>query len=60
MAAFSKAPIVMTGGVVEHNPIIAELMKELSGGDIKVPGHPQLMGALGAALYAQEGASGME
>jgi activator of 2-hydroxyglutaryl-CoA dehydratase len=60
MAAFSKAPIVMTGGVVEHNPIIAELMKQLSGGDIKVPAHPQLMGALGAALYAQEGASGME
>ena len=60
MAAFSKAPIVMTGGVVEHNPIIAELMKQLSGGDIKVPAHPQLKGALGAALYAQEGASGME
>jgi activator of 2-hydroxyglutaryl-CoA dehydratase len=35
-------------------------MKQLSGGDIKVPAHPQLMGALGAALYAQERASGME
>ena len=35
-------------------------MKQLSGGEIKVPQHPQLMGALGAALYAQEGASGME
>ena len=60
MASLSKDPIVMTGGVVEHNPLIAELMRELSGGDIKVPQHPQLMGALGAALYAQEGATGME
>lgn len=60
MASFSKAPIVMTGGVVEHNPVIAEIMKDLCGGDVKVPVHPQLCGALGAALYAKEGASGME
>jgi len=60
MASLSKDPIVMTGGVVEHNPLVVELMRQLSGGDIKVPQHPQLMGALGAALYAQEGATGME
>jgi len=34
MASLSKDPIVMTGGVVEHNPLIAELMRALSGGDI--------------------------
>jgi len=60
MASLSTDPIVMTGGVVEHNPLVVDLMRELSGGDIRVPQHPQLMGALGAALYAQEGATGME
>ncbi len=56
MARFSDTPTIMTGGVVEHNPIIAEIMKELSGADIRVPMHPQLCGAVGAALYAQHAA----
>lgn len=56
MARFSKAPIIMSGGVVDHNPVIADIMKELCGGDVRVPMHPQLCGAVGAALYALEDA----
>ena len=50
----------------ENNPDKAAVQSRpdtfngLSSGDIKVPQHPQLMGALGAALYAPEGASRME
>jgi len=56
MANFSDTIVVMSGGVVDHNPIVVEIMKDLSGGDVRVPMHPQLCGAIGAALYAQEDA----
>lgn len=47
--------IVLTGGVIEHNPFLAELLKEHTDSPIQVPPHPQIVGALGAALYAVEG-----
>ncbi len=56
MANFSDTIVVMSGGVVDHNPIVVEIMKDLSGGDVRVPMHPQLCGAVGAALYAKEDA----
>jgi predicted CoA-substrate-specific enzyme activase len=46
--------IVMTGGVVEYNPFIVELMEEKIGVKIKVPPKPQTIGAFGAALIAEE------
>ncbi len=46
--------IVMTGGVVEHNPYIVEMVREITGKDVLVPEHPQLTGAVGAALFAME------
>ncbi len=46
--------IVMTGGVVEHNPYIVEMVREITGKDVLVPEHPQLTGAIGAALFAME------
>lgn len=48
--------IVMTGGVVAHNPIIAELIRKYmpSAAHINVPPKPQLIGAFGAALFARE------
>ncbi len=46
--------IVMTGGVVQHNPFIVELMEERIGKKIKVPPEPQTIGAFGAALIAEE------
>jgi predicted CoA-substrate-specific enzyme activase len=46
--------VVMTGGVVAHNPIIVRMTEEILGRRIMVPEHPQLTGAIGAALYAME------
>jgi activator of 2-hydroxyglutaryl-CoA dehydratase len=46
--------VVMTGGVVAHNPYLVEMAEELIGRRILVPEFPQLTGALGAALYALE------
>ena len=53
MDSFTKK-VVMTGGVVAHNPYLVEMAKELIGRNILVPEHPQLTGAVGAALYAIE------
>jgi activator of 2-hydroxyglutaryl-CoA dehydratase len=44
--------VVLTGGVVAHNPTTAEIFAEMLGGEVKVPPHPQFTGALGAALTA--------
>ncbi len=44
--------IVMSGGVVAHNPLVAKLMEESLGKAILLPPSPQTIGALGAALFA--------
>jgi len=44
--------VVLTGGVVAHNPTIAELLAERASGEVVVAPHPQFTGALGAALLA--------
>jgi len=44
--------IVMTGGVVAHNPVLVEMFEERIGMKIDVPPLPQLTGAFGAALYS--------
>lgn len=46
--------VAMTGGVVEHNPYLVEMVKEITGSEILIPDHPQLAGAVGAALFAME------
>jgi predicted CoA-substrate-specific enzyme activase len=46
--------VVMTGGVVAHNPYLVTMVKESTGRDVLVPEHPQLTGAVGAALFAME------
>jgi predicted CoA-substrate-specific enzyme activase len=46
--------VLMTGGVVAHNPIIVELVADALGREVLVPNHPQFTGALGAALIARE------
>ena len=46
--------VVMTGGVVAHNPYLVKMVKEIIGKEVLVPEHPQLTGAIGAALYAME------
>ncbi len=50
--------VVMTGGVVAHNPYLAEMAAALTGSEVLVPPYPQLTGALGAALYGLEAVSG--
>ncbi|TWJ14362.1 acyl-CoA dehydratase activase [Geobacter argillaceus] len=47
--------VIMTGGVVAHNPHIVEMVGEMIGRQVAVPEYPQLAGAIGAALYALEG-----
>ena len=56
MDSFTKK-VVMTGGVVAHNPYMVTMAKELFGKGILVPEYRQLTGAVGAALYAIETAS---
>jgi (R)-2-hydroxyacyl-CoA dehydratese activating ATPase len=53
--------VAMTGGVVAHNPFLIRMVEEIMGKEIMVPDHPQLTGAIGAALIAmnrQPGAAG--
>jgi predicted CoA-substrate-specific enzyme activase len=49
--------VVMTGGVVAFNPIVAELLSARAGVMVEIAPHPQAMGAFGAALLAQEAVS---
>ena len=44
--------VVMTGGVVAHNPYLIKMAEEMINRKVLVPEHPQLTGAIGAALYA--------
>ncbi len=46
--------VVMTGGVVAHNSYLIDMTSEMIGRSVLIPEFPQLTGALGAALFAQE------
>ena len=46
--------VVMTGGVVAHNPYLVKMAEEMISRQVLVPEHPQLTGAIGAALYAMD------
>ena len=46
--------VVMTGGVVAHNPYLVKMTEDITGRSILVPEYPQLTGAIGAALYGME------
>jgi predicted CoA-substrate-specific enzyme activase len=45
--------VILTGGVVAHNPTIAEILAQKLEGRVHVPPDPQFTGALGAALIAR-------
>jgi predicted CoA-substrate-specific enzyme activase len=51
--------IVMSGGVVAHNPYLVRMFEERTGKKIGVPSLPQLTGAFGAALYSLESGGGL-
>ena len=44
----------MTGGVAAHNDFIVEILGRYGGTEVLTPPHPQLTGAIGAALFAKE------
>ncbi|MEJ2641568.1 MAG: acyl-CoA dehydratase activase [Desulfosarcinaceae bacterium] len=44
--------VVMTGGVVAHNPYLVEMAAEMIQRKIWVPPYPQFTGAIGAAILA--------
>jgi (R)-2-hydroxyacyl-CoA dehydratese activating ATPase len=46
--------VVMTGGVVAFNPYLKVMLEEIIHRSVWVPKYPQLTGAIGAALFAQE------
>jgi activator of 2-hydroxyglutaryl-CoA dehydratase len=46
--------VVLTGGVVAHNPTVAEIFSKEIGREVTVPPFPQFTGALGAALIARK------
>jgi predicted CoA-substrate-specific enzyme activase len=46
--------VIMSGGVVAHNPIVAEIISERARKKVEIAPHPQEMGAFGAALFAAE------
>lgn len=50
--------VVMTGGVVAHNPYLVKMAEQQIGRNIWVPEYPQLTGAIGAALYAMASING--
>jgi predicted CoA-substrate-specific enzyme activase len=52
-----EGEVVMTGGVVAHNPVVVEILSARLGRPVLVPPHPQFAGALGAALLAARAAT---
>jgi len=50
--------VVMSGGVVAFNPIVAELLSAQLQREVAIAPHPQEIGAFGAALFAMESARG--
>jgi predicted CoA-substrate-specific enzyme activase len=49
-------PVALAGGVVEHHPVLAQVLREVTGMQVEILEHPQHVGALGAAILASEGA----
>jgi predicted CoA-substrate-specific enzyme activase len=48
-----RPPLMLSGGVV-LNPAIPRMLQEETGEEVIIPHHPQLIGALGAALIGLE------
>jgi predicted CoA-substrate-specific enzyme activase len=46
--------VIMSGGVVAYNPIVAEIISDRVKKKVEIAPHPQEMGAFGAALFAAE------
>ena len=53
-----RQPVIMTGGVAKNAGLVRALEKEL-GASITIPKYPQIVGAIGAALFAQDHATAL-
>jgi len=53
MSALSE-PLYLSGGVIEHHPVLLEVFDQVLGLRAQAAPNPQFMAALGAALYARE------
>lgn len=49
--------VIMSGGVVAYNPIVAEIISQRARRKVEIAPHPQEMGAFGAALFGAESAA---
>jgi len=49
-----EGTLVLTGGLIAYNSIIREILKSEINAEILIPPYPQLIGAIGAALFALE------
>ncbi len=49
-----EGTVMLTGGVIAYNDIIAKILMKYVGDDILIPEYPQLMGAFGAAVFSHE------
>jgi len=49
-----EGTLVVTGGVIEYNDYLLKVLSKYVGKEIHTPPHPQLTGAIGAALFAKE------
>ena len=49
-----EGTVILTGGVIAHNPLIGEILEKQLNVKVHIPENPQLAGAFGAALYAKE------
>ncbi len=47
-------PVILTGGVIAHNPLIGEILEKQLNVKVYIPENAQFAGAFGAALYAKE------
>jgi predicted CoA-substrate-specific enzyme activase len=52
--------VIMTGGVVAFNAVVAELLSARAGIRVERAPHPQEIAAFGAALFAEEGFASAE
>lgn len=49
----TEKPIVLSGGVAAHHPIVCRLLAEVLGRKVGIPPFPQFTSAFGAAVFAK-------
>ena len=50
---YISSPIIVSGGAIQYNPIIVDILRE-KGYEVKIPPKPQILPAYGASLLASD------